>query len=186
MSAFRIETDRLVLRPWRHSDGDDFAEMNAVGEVRAELGGPLSREGSDAKLERFTRSFDVDGLTRWVVTERGVFLGYCGIVAHREPHPLDTHHDIGWRLTRSAWGRGIATEAARAVLTDAFGRMGLDEVLAYTAADNTRSQAVMERLELERRADLDFTQHFDDVGEWRGLVWAANRKGVSRRAVNGR
>ena len=171
---FEIHSRRLVLRPWQRSDRDDFAHMNEDTEVMADLGGPLSRSASNEKLERFRGVFDRHGITRWVVTDpRGQFLGYCGIVVQDDHHPLGPHHEIGWRLVREAWGRGYASEAASAALTDAFGRCGCREVLAYTAADNVRSQAVMERLRLERRTALDFVHEYDGYGSWGGLVWAA-------------
>ena len=169
-----ITTRRLVLRPWRRSDGDDLARMNANAEVMADLGGPLSRTASDQKLERFQHMYDLERITRWVVTDRhDRFLGYCGIVVQRDDHPLGPHLEIGWRLVRVAWGHGYASEAASAALIDAFDRLGCSEVLAYTAADNIRSQAVMERLGLERRSALDFAHDYDGYGDWRGLVWAA-------------
>jgi RimJ/RimL family protein N-acetyltransferase len=76
-------------------------------------------------------------------------------------------------LVRHAWGHGYATEAARAALSDAFTRVGLTEVLAYTALDNLRSQAVMDRLQLRRDPSRDFTADYDTVKGWRGLVWVA-------------
>ena len=171
---FEIRSARLVLRPWRRSDRDDFARMNADTEVMADLGGTLSRSASDEKLERFRRVFDEHGITRWVVTDpHGQFLGYCGIVVQHDDHPLGPHHEIGWRLAREAWGHGYASEAASAALSDAFNRLDCTEVLAYTAADNLRSQAVMERLRLERRSALDFVHEYDGYGVWSGLVWAA-------------
>ena len=173
-AEFEIVTDRLSLRPWRATDADDFAAMNADVEVMADLGGPLSREQSDRKLERFQRSFHDDAITRWVVTDSDDrFLGYCGTVKRGKDHPLGVHHEIGWRLTRQSWGHGYATEAATAALGDAFRRIGCAEVLAYTAADNARSQAVMTKLGLARRPDLDFSHHYDGFGTWRGLVWSA-------------
>jgi RimJ/RimL family protein N-acetyltransferase len=90
-------------------------------------------------------------------------------------HPLAPHFDVGWRLVRSAWGKGYATEAARAALDDVFNRVGLDEVLAYTAIDNLRAQAVMERLKLRRDPMLDFDVLNDDV-PWHGLVWVAEMR----------
>jgi RimJ/RimL family protein N-acetyltransferase len=83
---------------------------------------------------------------------------------------------------RSAWGHGYATEAARAALNDAFTRVGLAEVVAYTAPDNLRSQAVMSRLQLERDPSRDFTADYDGVKAWRGLVWVA--RGVSRDSLD--
>jgi len=79
---------------------------------------------------------------------------------------------IGWRLVRSAWGQGYATEAARAALLDAFTRVGLTEVLAYTSSDNTRSQSVMTRLGLERTPARDFSAPYEGR-MWHGLVWVA-------------
>jgi RimJ/RimL family protein N-acetyltransferase len=170
-----IETPRLLLRPWRDSDGNAFAAMNADAEVMRDLGGPIDRAASDLKLVRFKKAFDRLGLTRWLIADRatGMFLGYAGLDHHAD-HPLGAHYDIGWRLTRGAWGRGIASEAARAALDDAFARLHLEEILAYTAPDNLRSQAVMARLGLERTPSRDFTIEAGK-GPWRGLVWTAKR-----------
>jgi RimJ/RimL family protein N-acetyltransferase len=152
--------------------------MNADVEVMADLGGPLSTDESDAKLQRFSDAFETHGITRWVVTDQsGRFLGYCGIVPSGEDHPLGAHDEIGWRFRRSAWGHGYATEAATAALADAFERRGSLEVLAYTAASNLRSQRVMERLGLRRDPSLDFTQHYDGFGMWNALVWVASPDG---------
>ena len=152
--------------------------MNADPEVMWDLGGPLNQEASDRKLERFDTAFARYGYGRWVIIgelgdDAQAFLGYAGIMASRGEHPLGDHEDMGWRLRRDAWGHGFASEAARAVLDDAFSRVGLEEVLAYTAPDNQRSQAVMERLELRRDPSRDFEARYDDVGVWRGLVWVA-------------
>jgi RimJ/RimL family protein N-acetyltransferase len=149
--------------------------MNADVEVMADLGGPLSRAESDRKLDRFASVFESVGYTRWVIEEpsRG-FVGYAGIVPVVDQHPLGEHHDLGWRLVRSAWGHGFASEAAAACIGDAFDRAGLDQLLAYTSADNAKSIAVMSRLGMTRRPELDFTKWYDRYGNWSGLVWSAS------------
>jgi RimJ/RimL family protein N-acetyltransferase len=104
----------------------------------------------------------------------GRFVGYVGVVARTDvSHPLGIHDDLGWRLTRTAWGNGYAAEAARATLADVFMRVGLSEVVAYTAPDNARSQAVMHRLNLRREEHRDFTVNDPKLGGWTGLVWSA-------------
>ena len=65
--------------------------------------------------------------------KEGCFLGYDGVMRRRDTHPLGPHDEIGWRLVKSAWGYGYASEAARAALEDVFTRIGLCEVLAYTS-----------------------------------------------------
>jgi RimJ/RimL family protein N-acetyltransferase len=169
-----LTTPRLRLRPWREDDRDAFAALNADPEVMRDLGGPLDRARSDAKLDRYRAAFDRHGFCRWAVeSHEGEFLGYAGIMPAGGPdHPLDPHVEIGWRLMRHAWGHGYATEAAAAALRDGFGRLGLAEILATTAPDNLRSQAVMARLGLQRDSARDFTAIYDGVA-WHGLVWVA-------------
>jgi RimJ/RimL family protein N-acetyltransferase len=169
-----IETERLRLRVWARADRDHFAALNADPVVMSDLGGPLSRGDSDAKLDRYLRAWGSHGYARWLVeTIGGMFLGYCGVMPVPEDHPIGIHDEIGWRLTREAWGHGYATEAARAALIDVFRRVRLIEVLAYTDAQNIRSQAVMKRLGLRRDASRDFAISSDRLGIWRGLVWTA-------------
>jgi RimJ/RimL family protein N-acetyltransferase len=168
-----IDTPRTRLRCWRESDRDAFAALHAHPEVMSDLGGPLDRPQSDAKLDRYAAAFDRCGLTRWAVENReGNFLGYAGLMPSRPAHPLGPHFDIGWRLMRSAWGHGYATEAAAAALQDASARCGLTQVLAYAALDNVRSQAVMARLGLRRDPSRDFSEPYS-LGLWHGLVWVA-------------
>jgi RimJ/RimL family protein N-acetyltransferase len=168
-----IRSDRLRLRDWRDSDRDAFAALNTDPVVSRDLGGPLARAESDAKLDRYMATFEQVGFCRWLIEDMNEqFLGYAGVMPSRSGHPLGRHFDIGWRLARSAWGRGYATEAAKASLRDAFERVHLKEVLAYTAADNVRSQAVIQRLNMQRAASLDYSEPVGK-GTWRGLVWIA-------------
>jgi RimJ/RimL family protein N-acetyltransferase len=174
--VMQIETSRLRLRTWRTTDRDAFAALNSDIEVMADEGGPIDRASSDAKLDRYAASFEGHGFGRWLIEDRhGGFLGYAGVMPSPAGHPLGEHFEIGWRLARMAWGHGYATEAARAALDDALGRAGLSEVLAYTAADNLRSQAVMQRLRLFRDPARDFTADYPHRKGWRGLVWVARR-----------
>lgn len=168
-----IETPRTRLHSWHDSHRDAFAALHAHPEVMLDAGGPLDRPQSEAKFDRYAAAFARCGFTRWAVENlEGEFLGYAGVMPSRPAHPLGPHVDIGWRLVRSAWGQGYATEAAKAALHDAFTRCGLSEVLAYTAPDNLRSQAVMARLHLRRDPSRDFSET-DGLRMWHGLVWAA-------------
>jgi RimJ/RimL family protein N-acetyltransferase len=170
-----IRTNRLELLPWRDEHRASFAAMHADPDVMLDLGGPIGRAESDAKLDRYSSAYAKHGLSRWAVeTIDGEFLGYAGVMPRLLPdHPLGAHFEIGWRFTRKVWGQGYATESAKAALDDAFGRVGLKEIVSYTSADNLRSQAVMARLALQRKPSRDFTAKHERVGLWRGLVWAA-------------
>lgn len=169
-----IQTRRLTLRAWHVDDYPAFARMHSDSEVMADLGGPISRQESDSKLDRYRAAYLKHGISRWAVDDKdGVFVGYAGVMPRPSPdHPLGPHHEIGWRLMRTAWGRGYATEGASAALKHAFAHCDLREIISYTSPDNVRSQAVMARLKLERDSSRDFVADYGK-GEWRGLVWVA-------------
>jgi RimJ/RimL family protein N-acetyltransferase len=180
-----LRTARTSLRPWRKADASAFAALHADAEVMRDLGGPLSRSQSDDKLHRYLAAFAEHGFCRWAVDDLdGDFIGYAGVMPIPAHYPVAPGFEIGWRFVRSAWGKGLAFEAAAAALKDVFVRTELTEVLSFTAPDNVRSQALMRRLELRRDEDRDFTVDCDGVA-WRGLVWVAERHDLPRRQSSG-
>ncbi|MEV1243790.1 GNAT family N-acetyltransferase [Nonomuraea sp. NPDC050022] len=152
-----LRTDRLTLRRWRDSDLEPWAAMNADPEVRQHLGDLLTREQSDASVARFQAEFDQRGYGWWAVEVRttGEFIGFAGLDQVDDGMPF-TGVEIGWRLARSAWGQGYATEAALTVLAHGFDTLELPEILAVTTATNLRSQAVMRRIGMTRDPADDF------------------------------
>ena len=131
-----------------------------------DAGGPLDRSRSDAKFDRYVAAFERYGFTRWAIESHDrEFLGYTGIMPSRPDHPLGDARRHRLAAGALRWGRGYATEAAKAALQDAFTRCGLAEVIAFTTADNPRSQAVMARLGLRRDPSRDFR---DRTAPWRG------------------
>lgn len=156
----RLATDRLVLRPWRERDAAPFAAMNADPEVMAHFPGMLTRAESDGLLARLVDWWREDGIAFGAAERRddGAFVGMVGLarVGFDAPSPLDGCVEVGWRLARAHWGRGYATEAARAWIAHGFGTMGLAEIVAFTVPANLRSQAVMRRLGMARDPSRDF------------------------------
>ncbi|PZF83280.1 GNAT family N-acetyltransferase [Jiangella anatolica] len=141
-----LTTDRLTLRPIEPSDADAFAAMNADPAVMEHFTtGPLDRAASDRMLARMHADHHRDGYGLAAVERRadGAFLGFTGIHRHHW-YPDDV--EIGWRLARSAWGQGYATEAATAWMEHAFGELALPRLISITVAANQRSIAVMRRL----------------------------------------
>ncbi len=153
-----IETERLLLRPWRNADLDPFAELNADLRVMEHFPSTSSREESEVFMARIRGHFDQHGYGLWAVELKGgePFIGFVGLGTV----PFDAHFtpavEIGWRLAHASWGNGYASEAARASLRFAFLELGLDEVVSFTVAANRRSRAVMERIGMHRAAVDDF------------------------------
>lgn len=154
-----IETERLLLRQWREDDKPDFAAMNADPVVMEHFPAPLTRHQSDGFVERMQQHLEEHGWGLWATEVRAdaEFIGFVGLwPAGFDPFHADHVVEIGWRLKRSAWGRGYAVEAARAVLDHAFQTLELSQVVSFTSASNRRSQAVMTRIGMVRDPSGDF------------------------------
>jgi len=143
-----FETPRLRLRQWRESDLAPFAALAADPEVMAFLLPLPTRADSDALAERLKARIDENGWGFWAVEHKdsGEFAGFTGLNVPLAALPFSPCVEIGWRFARKWWGQGLATEAARGALQIGFERLGLDEIVAFTAAGNLRSAAVMERI----------------------------------------
>ena len=175
-----LETDRLVLRDWRDSDLAPWAALNADPAVREHLGPPITTEQAAASIRSFQEVLDRLGYGFWAVEVRasGEFIGFTGLDDVDDVMPF-TGVEAGWRLARSAWGHGYATEAARAVLDHGFTTVGLDEILAITATTNARSQAVMRRLGMTHDPAEDFDHPEVPEGPLRRHVIYRIHKGQS-------
>lgn len=153
-----IETKRLILRLWRESDGAPFAELNADHEVMEFLPATLTTAQSDAFVATIRAHWDEHGYGLWAVELKDgtPFIGYVGLAkVHFEAH-FAPAVEIGWRLSRAAWGAGFASEAARAALAFAFDTLSLDQVVSFTVPANRRSLGVMERIGLRHDGADDF------------------------------
>lgn len=154
-----LRTPRLLLREWKDADAEPFAAISSDPAVMEFLLPFRDRAASDAWIERMRRHSDEHGFAYWVV-ERPEETGFIGTVGLSEVRiagfPFAPAIEIGWRLARDCWGRGYATEVARAVIDDGFGRLDLDEIVAFTVPANRRSWRMMERLGMRRDPADDF------------------------------
>ena len=156
-----IETDRLILRPWREGDLPLFAAQNADPAVMRFLTGVLTREESDAYVARAEKHLTEVGYCKWAVEAPGVspFIGAVGLTRVKFEADFTPAVEVAWRLGRQHWGRGYAAEAARAAIEDGFSRVGLGEIVSMTALGNTASMRVMERLGMTRSIEFDYPNH---------------------------
>ena len=154
----QLRTERLVLRQWRRSDREPFALLNGDPVVMEHFPDVLSRQESDIAVDRIETDFHEFGYGLWAVEVTGEadFIGFVGLSVPTFDAPFMPAVEIGWRLDRAYWGRGFATEAARAALADGFQRIGLSGVVSFTVPANLRSIRVMQRLGMTRDPADDF------------------------------
>ena len=155
-----IRSGLVLVRRWSPADRPVFAAMNADPIVMEYFPSALDRSESDAFVDRIEAHFDTAGFGLWAVeiVSSGAFAGFVGLW----PAAFDAHFtpaiEVGWRLRSDVWGNGYATEAARLALDDGFSRLGVDEIVSFTAAVNQPSRRVMEKLGM-RRDPLDDFEH---------------------------
>jgi ribosomal-protein-alanine N-acetyltransferase len=147
-----ITTSRLLLRPWKESDLEPFARLNADAEVRRYFEGTLTRAESDASVGRYMARYDRHGFSFFAAELRSTaqFIGFIGIVHPDEVIGMPPGYlELGWRLSRAHWGKGLATEGATACMAYALNELGAPGVGAITAAGNAASINVMRKLGME-------------------------------------
>jgi RimJ/RimL family protein N-acetyltransferase len=152
-----LETARLILRPWRQSDLPLIAEQNADPIVMRFFAGVLTRSESDAYVKRAEQHLAETGYGIWAVEAPGIspLIGAVGLARVRFEASFTPAVEAAWRLNRPYWGKGYATEAARAAIADGFTRVGLKEIVAFTSLGNTASAHVMEKLGMMRSITFD-------------------------------
>jgi RimJ/RimL family protein N-acetyltransferase len=164
--TFEIRTARLRLRPWRDDDFEAYAALNADARVMEFYPGLVSREESRVRFDAWQKRIAEQGYGFWPVEVLGgaPFIGMVGLSNADFEAPFLPAVEIGWRLAAEHWGRGYATEAARAVLAYGFEQVGLAEIVSFTTTANVRSRRVMEKLGMRRSPDEDFQHPLIDEG----------------------
>jgi RimJ/RimL family protein N-acetyltransferase len=170
-----LRTGRLILRRWQHGDREPFAAMNADPKVMEHFPATLTRDESDALIDRIDAGFEERGFGLWAleIAETGQFIGFTGLSVPRFQTHFTPAVEIGWRLCRSSWGHGYASEAAQCALGFAFDEVGLREVVSFTSTTNVRSQAVMQRIGMTYDPADDFDHPLLDEGHplQRHVLW---------------
>jgi RimJ/RimL family protein N-acetyltransferase len=152
---FTLETERLRLRPWLDTDRAPFAAMGQDARVMEHFPALLSEAESHASIERARASTAERGFSFWPVELKasGEFIGFVGLAVPAAHFSFSPCVEIGWRLAHAHWGKGYASEAARAWLAWGFTERKLEEIVSFTALRNTPSQAVMARIGMVRDAN---------------------------------
>ena len=154
-----LRTSRLRLRPFTEADAPAHLALYRDPEVTHPLGGgPFLGDQiavrSRRAIDRFVRHWAERGFGVFAVEDllTGRFLGQCGLNTVDE---LGGEIEVLYALERAAWGRGLATEAARAAMAYGFGESGLDRIIAVTRPEHTRSRGVLEKLGMRYEREVD-------------------------------
>jgi RimJ/RimL family protein N-acetyltransferase len=157
-NGIAIETERLLLRNWERRDREPFARLNADERVMEFMPARLSRAESDDYVDHIEDHFREHGFGVYALELRREreFVGYTGLVVPGFDAHFTPCVEIGWRLSAEHWGRGLATEAAKAAVRFAFESLALDSLVSFTVPANTRSRRVMEKIGMTHDPSDDF------------------------------
>lgn len=153
-----IITERLILRRWKPSDAHPFFLINSDPKVMRFMFKILNHEESDRIIQKIEDHFDVHGFSFWALETKDTqqFIGFTGLAIPSFISHFTPCVEIGWRLAKNYWGKGFATEAAKAALHYGFTTAGLKEIVSFTAPINLPSIAVMERIGMKRNPVENF------------------------------
>lgn len=153
-----IETARLIFRTWKNEDAKAYYQINQDPKVFELLQGPLTMEQVNDFIPAVNNHQDKYGYTLWAVElrETGELMGFIGLNYTNWESHFTPAVEVGWRLGSEYWGKGYATEGAKAALDYGFKKCGLKEIVSFTVPANVRSIRVMERIGLKRDVKSDF------------------------------
>lgn len=156
-----IQTNRLILRQWQEDDFEPFYLLNSDPRVMEFFPSILTRDESDQMIKRMQTKIEERGWGWFAASlkDHDKFIGFIGMNFIDEisfPTHFTPAVEVGWRLAYPFWKKGYATEGALACLNYGFNVLNLKEIVSFTAKQNIRSRAVMERIGMHYDPQDDF------------------------------
>lgn len=185
MADIIAETDRLILRTISEGDAAEQDRLLNTPAVMARLGGVKELHEIEAKHAKGMALYAREGFSFLFMIEKatGEMVGHCGIKwVDNELAKNVGDHEIGWIVREDRWRLGYAEEAMRAVLEWAFTRVGAPHVVALTSPVNQPSWKLMEKLGMQRRADLDFDDPAYPVEDQPTILYSLTKEQWEKRA----
>ncbi len=175
-----ITSARLILRRWRDSDREPFQALNTDPRVMEFFPALLTPAETDQGMARIEQHFNRHGFGLYAaeLIETQTFVGFIGLNIPTFEAPFMPAVEIGWRLAFDYWGRGLATEGARAVVRHAFEKLKLPSLVSFTSTTNLRSRRVMENIGMvhDRAADFDHPTIPDGHSLRRHVLYRLDRR----------
>ena len=152
-----FKSDRLGFRNWTKEDLTEFSKLNADSDVMEHFPKPLTFEETAKLVERLQSHYEKNGYTYFAteIVETGEFIGFIGLAYQEYQTEFSPATDIGWRLKKSAWGKGYATEGAKRCVKFAFSKLGINKVFAICTVKNGKSENVMKKIGMIRKGEFN-------------------------------
>ncbi len=162
-NRYIFSSERLGFRSWENEDLEEFAKLNSDEDVMEHFPKTLSNKEVVELIVKLKDHFVENGFTYYAVDilETNEFIGMIGLAAQKYITKFTPAIDIGWRLKRSAWGKGYATEGAKRCLDYGFSELGLNKIVSVTTIKNTKSENVMKKIGMTKKGEFNHPELAD-------------------------
>lgn len=152
-----FKSARLGFRTWLRDDLTEFARINADIEVMKHFPKPLNREETAEFIDRLQKHYTKNGYNYFAteILETGELIGFVGLSFQDYSSGFTPAVDIGWRLKKTAWGKGFATEGAKRCLEFGFEELNLEKIISTCTEKNTRSENVMKKIGMDKIGEFN-------------------------------
>lgn len=160
---YLFQSQRLGFRKWRKEDLEEFAKLNADELVMEHFPNTLSKNEVIIFIEKLQAHYTENGFTYYAteILETGEFIGMIGLAFQKYKTKFTPAIDIGWRLKRSAWGNGYATEGAKRCLEYGFKELGIHKIISVCTFKNVKSEKVMKKIGMTKIGEFDHPELVD-------------------------
>ncbi|WP_299122631.1 GNAT family N-acetyltransferase [uncultured Winogradskyella sp.] len=154
---YLFKSERLGFRNWTENDLTEFAKINADLEVMEHFPKPLTKKETAEFIERLEDHYSKNGYTYFAteILKTGELIGFIGLAYQEYKTDFTPATDIGWRLKKSSWGNGYATEGAKQCFNYAFDKLNLDKIISVCTAQNNKSERVMKKIGMIKIGDFN-------------------------------
>lgn len=151
-----FKSERLGFRNWSETDLTELAKINADLEVMEHFPKPLTVKETSEFIDRLKKHYTKNGFNYFAteILESGELIGFIGLAVQDYKTDFTPAVDIGWRLKKSAWGKGYATEGAKKCLELAFSELNLEKIISTCTEKNSKSENVMKKIGMEKIGDF--------------------------------
>ena len=165
MKNYLFKSDRLGFRNWLASDIEKLAAINADKEVMAFFPSIRTRQETKNFISRMQQQFSEKGYCYFAIDklEDDTFIGFIGLSEQKYVADFTPCIDIGWRLAKTAWNKGYATEGAKKCLEHGLQQLQIDKIYSIAPAINTKSEHVMKKIGMRKVKTFDHPQLLDNA-----------------------
>ncbi|MEE9437962.1 MAG: GNAT family N-acetyltransferase [Saprospiraceae bacterium] len=171
-NEYIFKSERLGFRNWTNNDLREFTEINADPEVMEHFPSTLSEKETEDLIQRLKKHFEEREYTYFAteILKTGELIGFIGLAYQTYETEFCPATDIGWRLKKTAWGKGYATEGAEKCIEYAFEELKISKIFSVCTVNNRNSENVMKKIGMTKKGEFNHPK-LKDYPEYERCLW---------------